>query len=308
MKQHERRFFSGNLRAESSGGKQYLTGTAANYGTVSKDLGGFREILQPGAFDDAMAAKDFDCIHNVNHSPDRILGRTSSGTTRITSDPRGLHFKTLLPNTTYAKDVAALCERGDLTQCSFSFSMDQDGDGEEWSVVDDPDQPDVRVALRTITSVAGLFDVSIVCEGAYPDTHAELSDRTAAVRIPPEIRALLGKRASEDDADEDPQQCTCDCENCLAGDCEDCDPETCQDPENCRCQVRSARGAGEDVPALAETLFAAIAKMTDAEKAAALEELATIAKKYGVKIGDDDAEDEAAADRARKINLELASF
>src|ERR1700677_2175877 len=116
----ETRFFKTELRTEQAAGKTYLIGGAASYSVMSHDLGGWREIIEPGAFDDALADPELDCIHTINHDPAKILGRTLSGTTRLSSDSKGLNYRTLLPDVSYARDLAELCKRGDVSQSSFA--------------------------------------------------------------------------------------------------------------------------------------------------------------------------------------------
>ncbi len=221
------------MRAETAGGKTYLVGRAASYNTLSHDLGGWREQIQPGAFDDALAARDLDVVHNVNHDPSKVLGRTRSGTLQLRSDSAGLNYRTLLPNVSYAADLAELCRRGDVSSSSFAFTVDPAD--QVWSDVDDPDTG-LRIGLRTITRIASLHDVSTVTDPAYPGTAAELASRSLPEGMPIELRnRIQGTRAAADDQD----PCDCDCPECLAGDCQDCSNEECDD-ENCRAAVRCA--------------------------------------------------------------------
>lgn len=249
----ERRSFTTEFRAEDKAGKTYLVGRAASYGVLSHDFGGWRERIEPGAFDDALADPDLDVIHNLNHDPSKILGRTSSGTTTLTSDSRGLNYRTLLPNTSYAVDAAELCKRGDLSQSSFAFTVDRGDDDWDETIID-PDTSE-QIPLRKILRVSKLFDVATVAAGAYPQTAAGISDRSLPATMPPEVRARILDRAAEDDLDIDDDlddevgECTCGCQACaIDDDCENCDPDSCEDPKNCRCQVRTARsddGGGE---------------------------------------------------------------
>jgi HK97 family phage prohead protease len=236
----ETRSFKTELRTEQSGGKTFLVGRAASFGVMSHDLGGWREIIEHGAFDDALAAPDLDVVHNVNHDPSKILGRTLSGTTTLTSDVRGLNYRTLLPDVTYARDLAELCKRGDVSQSSFAFTVDPDD--EDWSDTDDPDNPGERCGLRTISRVSRLFDVATVASPAYPGTAAGITDRSLPASMPAELRARILQRAEDDDT------CDCECPECIAGACDDCSNPDCTD-ENCRCEqsMRAAhpRGAGD---------------------------------------------------------------
>jgi HK97 family phage prohead protease len=238
----EKRFIAGELRAEQSGGKTYLIGRAASFGVRSHDLGGWREILQPGCFDGPLSDPGLDCVHTINHSPDRVLGRTTSGTLSLTSDSRGLNYKTELPKVSYASDLVELCKRGDISQSSFAFVVDPDG--ETWSEIDDPDNVGQRCGLRTISKIASLHDVATVTSPAYPQTAAELASKSLPRTMPAELRNRLKLRAADDDDDDDTTTaCTCPCSACVDGDCSECTNPDCDDPDCSNCPY-SARGAG----------------------------------------------------------------
>ena len=190
----ETRFFKGELRAErSSDGKVFIVGRAASYNTRSENLGlpglPIYEELAPGCFDDALDADDVDTVHCVDHDPARLLGKVSSGTTLLTTDGKGLLYKTEAPNTTHARDLLEHIRRGDAQFSSFAFSLDDDPDAQSWTKIPDPDNPDLQADLRTIVRIHRLYDVSTLTgfPPAYPQTAAGLSDRFAT--MPAELRA-----------------------------------------------------------------------------------------------------------------------
>lgn len=76
----------------------------------------FTEVIRPGAFARSLAGKR-DVISTFNHDVGRLLGRTASGTLRLTDGPEGLHYEVELPET--AADVRELLARGDLRGSSF---------------------------------------------------------------------------------------------------------------------------------------------------------------------------------------------
>jgi HK97 family phage prohead protease len=334
--QIERRHFAGELRVEQSGAKTFLRGTAAVYDQMSESLP-YRESLQPGCFDGVLAANP-DTIHCVDHDPTRLLGKARSGTTKLTSTARGLQYRTELPNTSCARDLAELCRRGDAQYSSFAFSLEANVD-DDWSEIPDPEDASKRCWLRTIKNIKVLHDVSTLTglPPAYPGTSAAVSDRSLPESMPVELRnRILSRRAVDDD-----DACSCDCENCLDDDCDSCDPETCQDPENCRC-MRSATGSsdgktkrvdGEDLPQsaflihgdesdtsswklpvrfstlaksekhvrLAIDLFSTLKDVSEDEKARAWKELEALAAKYKIEI---DTDSDRAA-RARLLELAM---
>lgn len=157
----EQRVYPVELRVERRAeGQPMLVGHAAVFNSSSVDLGGFREIVAPGAFAQTIAEDDIRAL--FNHSPDMVLGRTRSRTLRLQEDARGLAFEIDLPDTQAARDLATSIERGDISGNSFSFQTLED----RWQRDDD-------VELRTLVRVR-LFDVGPVTFPAYPQTDVAL--------------------------------------------------------------------------------------------------------------------------------------
>ena len=142
---------------QTSNGK--LVGYAAVFNAPSLDLGGFREIVAPGAFKRTLA----DSAHVValnNHNADQVLGRVGSGTLRLEEDDIGLRFELDLPDTSYARDLSALVQRGDVAGCSFAFAARPGG--ELWEEINGE-------TIRTLTAL-DLGEITITAQPAYPDT------------------------------------------------------------------------------------------------------------------------------------------
>jgi len=143
-------------RADGDEKIKTIVGYAAVFDTLSENLGGFREKIDKDAFDAVMG----DDVRAVfNHDPSFILGRTTSGTLKISADDIGLRYEVEPPDTQAANDLLVSIARGDVTQSSFSFQVDED----DWQ-----EDEDGRV-VRTIKSFAALRDVSPVTFPAYPD-------------------------------------------------------------------------------------------------------------------------------------------
>lgn len=176
MKLERRLWADTELRVVSENGATRATGYAARYGMLSRDLGGFREMIQPGTFSRALREKQ-DVSALINHDPNRLMARTSSGTLTLNEDEKGLRFDFTLPDTTYARDLAEMMKRGDMTKCSFAFRTVTD----QWRKVDGQ-------VVRELQDV-DLFDVSIVTEPAYPDTEASLR-MIDAERVAEQVRLL----------------------------------------------------------------------------------------------------------------------
>ncbi len=140
----------------------------------------FIEVIRPGAFARALAGKR-DVISTFNHDPNRLLGRTASGTVRLTDSPEGLRYEVDLPES--AADVRELLGRGDLRGSSFTAFPVQRG-GEKWT------QPTTRDALplRELLSLE-LLELGPVVFPAYPESDAAIR---SAEPVPPLPGGLLG--------------------------------------------------------------------------------------------------------------------
>lgn len=158
----EIRSYSGEVRmVTSDDGPKYIEGYAAVFNKRSQDLGGFQEVMMPGAFNNVMGD---DVRALFNHKSDFVLGRSKSGTLELTQDEVGLKYRIALPDTQVGRDLAESIARGDIDGSSFAFIIDPAG--EEWRDAED------GVTVRTITKVKRLYDVGPVTYPAYPDTTA----------------------------------------------------------------------------------------------------------------------------------------
>jgi HK97 family phage prohead protease len=144
-----------------------VDGYAAKFNIISDDLGGFREVIRPGAFARAIAEKQ-DVVFLWMHDRVTLMARTSSGTMTISEDGVGLRFEARLADTQSGRDLATLIERGDVSSMSFAFRARK----EDWDF-----KP--PIALRTLIDV-DLYDVSAVDVGAYPQTELGLRSMEAA--------------------------------------------------------------------------------------------------------------------------------
>jgi len=160
MHDREKRQFTGQIMVEKrTDSGPLIRGHAAVFDKLSENLGGFREIIAPGAFDDVL---EDDVRALIGHRDELILGRLSSKTLRVGVDAEGLTYEIDPPDTSYARDLLVSLERGDIRESSFGFSIARGGD--QWT-----EDEDGRL-IRTITKVSRLYDVSPVTFPAYPDT------------------------------------------------------------------------------------------------------------------------------------------
>ena len=173
--------FTAELRAASSG---RLAGYAAVFDSPSQDLGGFVEVVRPGAFKRTLtAAEHVRALYD--HDSRHVLGRVGSGTLKLAEDSRGLHFEVKLPETTVARDLAVLVERGDVNGASFAFRVAPEG--EHWDVSG-------AVPRRDLLAVQ-LEEITITARPAYADTSVAL--RSFAAHCAPGVLLALRRRYLE---------------------------------------------------------------------------------------------------------------
>lgn len=142
-----------------------LEGRVAQFNTLSHDLGGFKETIAPTAFERAIR-EQHDVVCNVQHDSTVILGRTKSGTLKLTTDNRGLNFRCQLdPGSSTHRDIHRAVKRGDYDEMSFAFSLPASG-GDEWEEARDAENGQ-KYLLRRLKDVT-LHDVSVVHGPAYP--------------------------------------------------------------------------------------------------------------------------------------------
>lgn len=160
----ERRFLRRELKTETGAdGKRKIVGYAAVFNSLSDDLGGFREMVLPGAFAQAIVEDDVRAL--VNHNAEKVLGRNTAGTLKLAEDEIGLRYEIDPPDTQAARDLIASLERGDIDQSSFGFRVVEDS----WLQPTETAQYPVRKLLRV-----KLFDVSPVTYPAYAATSADV--------------------------------------------------------------------------------------------------------------------------------------
>lgn len=113
------------LRAGEAGSMSFR-GYAAVYNSPSEPLP-FTETIAPGAFDKTLRARNNVKMY-LNHDSTLVLASTRAKTMKLTSDSKGLLVESDLPDTSYARDLAVLMERGDVDSMSFGFSVPSGGD------------------------------------------------------------------------------------------------------------------------------------------------------------------------------------
>jgi HK97 family phage prohead protease len=161
----ETREFEFGLELREEGDEMSLVGYAALFNSRSENLGGFTEVIAPGAFARSLKSRN-DIKLLWNHDTSAVLGSTRAGTLNLYEDEKGLRVEATLPNTTHGRDARELIKRKDVTGFSFGFTIPGRG-GDEWNA---------EGTERTLKSVR-LHEVSLTPFPAYTATNG-----TAQVR------------------------------------------------------------------------------------------------------------------------------
>jgi HK97 family phage prohead protease len=169
MKIMENRKITSQFEVRSEGEGKTLVGYAAVFESEAELYPGFFESISRGAFDDVL---ENDVRALIDHESGKILGRTASGTLRISTDEKGLRYEIDLPDTSYANDLAVSLKRGDVRESSFGFTVKKD------TVIEET-REGLPVIKRTIEKIGKLYDVSPVTFPAYKDTEAQLRNETS---------------------------------------------------------------------------------------------------------------------------------
>lgn len=202
---YERRAFDGKVEFRAAPEGSTSPGTLAGYGAVfnkeSRDLGGFTEVIDPGAFGEPLSDGTLDLERHVRviarseHDSRHLLGTTDAETLRLYIDEVGLRYEVDLPNTQAGRDAAVLAERGDYRYSSFAFYTLPEG--REWY-----ENAQGHLVSRVLAAV--LVDVAPVADPAYwdatvaPQRSLDLDAIRASIRStedPPEPKAAPNARA-----------------------------------------------------------------------------------------------------------------
>lgn len=177
-------------KAEGQDDSRRIEGYALVFNSRSVDLGGFTEVIAPGALEGVLAKSDVLALYN--HDINRGLlarSRQGEGTLELTIDDTGLRYSFEAPNTALGDELLEGVRRGDIAGSSFAFTVDKD----HWE--EDKDGS----IVRTIIALDELFDVSPVIHPAYEETSVDSRGLDA-------LRAKCEKEEkSEDEEEKDPE-------------------------------------------------------------------------------------------------------
>ncbi len=154
-KEKEIRSLQNEIRASKD--SRTVEGYAAVFNVESLDLGGFREIINPNAFDGVIP--ESDVFARFNHDANKILARSNhgKGSLELSIDDKGLKYRFEAPDTETGNELLAFLRNGDINESSFAFTVENDS----WV------KDSMGNYIRTINKVARLYDVAPVWNAAY---------------------------------------------------------------------------------------------------------------------------------------------
>ena len=172
-----------NFGSISNGENRTIEGYAALYNSRSVDLGNFTEEITPGAFDGVIEKSTTLALIDHNNSRG-ILAKNSKGKGSLTleANEKGLYFRFDAPETELGNELIEYLKRGDISQCSFAFSVSDD----HWEKTESGEY------VRHIDKIDRLYDVSAVFQPAYPETYVSFAQRSLE-----KFKAEIEQRAEE---------------------------------------------------------------------------------------------------------------
>lgn len=114
-----------------------IGGMAAVFNRVSEDLGGFREIIRPGAFDRSLreiAAGTRHVDARIQHEGGlQVCGSTANGTLKLEVNKEGLWYELTPPDTQAGRDLVTMVRDGYLRHSSFAFDCEEEALRWSWN-------------------------------------------------------------------------------------------------------------------------------------------------------------------------------
>ena len=150
--------------------KPLVHGTVSVYNSESNmivDKRGrkFIEVIEPGFFSGVL---DQDVFATIEHDDNKIVGRSSAGTLKITDTPTELRTENDVAPTTFGNDLLVNIGRGEIRGMSFAFQC-KDG-GDQW------ERRSGDVYKRTLKAggCAALLDITYTANPVYSATAVEM--------------------------------------------------------------------------------------------------------------------------------------
>ena len=174
-----------------------LEGRAIVFDSYSNNLGFYEKINRSAVTQELI--NNSDIIFTFNHDPNQLLARYRNGGGSLDVELRedGVYFSFDIPNTTLGNDIYELIKRGDISNCSFCFSISDEKDSQKWEKREGK-------MYREIMKIGGLYDLSAVTYPAYSDTDINARSIEARNIAEAELDKIL--KEAEEKAEEQEQE------------------------------------------------------------------------------------------------------
>lgn len=190
--------YRAELRAESE--NRTITGKAISFETLSNDLG-FVEVIHREAITQELIDSS-NIVFTYNHQRDRILARRNKGKGNLNIELRedGVYFSFNAPATSLGNDLLADIRCGNISQCSFAFTIPDTEGAQKWT-------KEGETYRRDIYLIDALYDLSAVVDPAYDDTWIQARSEEFA-KIKDELDKVEPEKRDEEciDIQENPEQ------------------------------------------------------------------------------------------------------
>lgn len=183
-----------NIQLRGDGDSRIISGRAVVFNSDSQNMGFVERIMPAAITEDIIGGSDVFALYN--HDDNQVLARSNrgQGTLALDVDGEGVNFMFEAPRTTLGNDILELVRRGDLTSCSFAFTIPEtDAEAQRWY------RDGTNTLRRDIMKIDRLYDVSIVNTPAYPATSvsARALEKLGEIEV---IDAELDSRIKEIEA------------------------------------------------------------------------------------------------------------
>lgn len=180
------------------GDSRRLEGRAIVFDSYSNNLGFYEKINRSAVTQELI--NNSDIIFTFNHDPNQLLARYRNGGGSLDVELRedGVYFSFDIPNTTLGNDIYELIKRGDISNCSFCFSISDEKDSQKWEKREGK-------MYREIMKIGGLYDLSAVTYPAYSDTDINARSIEARNIAEAELDKII-KEAEEKAAEQEKEQ------------------------------------------------------------------------------------------------------
>lgn len=146
---------------------------------LSNDREEIREVIERGAVPPELLDRS-DIKFTMYHDRQILLGRSvnGAGTLRYSIDEKGVAFELELPKSPNGDEALELVRRGDITGCSFAFSLPDYSDPEyvEKEVTREEGK---KITTFRVKKITGIHDFTLAADPAYPATDVEARELLA---------------------------------------------------------------------------------------------------------------------------------